>query len=145
MVDLLIPVGRRLVMNAGAVPLSMRGKVDGIVRNAADAREIGAAFGRSYRPKKPIMVVGPDARTVILVVGDGTAEAAELEDLAQMALARQEERVRRHGRGIDIDALREKHGEMRREDVDAAARNAFADHARKRQQNQRTMPGRRPG
>ena len=132
-------------MNAGAIPLSMQGKVSGIVRNEHDAGEIGAAFGRAAKPRKPIMLVGPDERTIILIVGDGVAEAAELEDLALATLNRQQERVRKQGRSLDFDALRERHGLMRREEVDPAIRQALIERIRRHQRSPITDPVRIPG
>ena len=125
-----MPIAPHLVMNAHAVPLAMQGQVSGYIRNLAEAKEIGHAFGRSNKPRNPIMLVGPDDRTIILIIGDGTAEAAELEDLAVMKMEQQKK--------LDLDALRERHGLMRRKDVDPAIRQAFADHHAQQKRNQRT-------
>lgn len=130
MTELIVPIARRLVMNAPAVPLSMQGQVSGYVRNLSEAKEIGHAFGRSSKPKAPIMLVGPDDRTIILIIGDGTAEAAELEDIAVMKMEQRKK--------TDFALLREQAGEMPREKVDSAIRQAFADHHTRQQRNQRT-------
>ncbi len=147
MVELLIPIGVNLpvVMNPASIPLSLQGQISGVIRNEHDAREIGATFGRSHKPKKPILLVGPDERTVILIVGDGAAEAAELEDIALAKLDQQRSRVRKTGRGLDFDAMRDRHNLMRREDVDPAIRQALVDRIKAHQSNSRTDPSRIPG
>ena len=73
------------------------------------------------------MVVGPDERTVILVVGDGQAEAAELEDLAVMKLEQAEEKARKGQRGFDFEAARERHGLPSAKDFDPLFRQALQD------------------
>ena len=111
MFELLLPIARRLTVNADAIPLSMRGKLTGVLRNKNDINEMAYAVGgRGVKPKKPLMIVGPDERTVLLVVGDGVAEAAELEELAHAQLEKAERNVKKHGRAFDFAAARERAG-----------------------------------
>lgn len=144
--DLLVPVGRLfpLVMNRPQIPMSMQGLVSGHVRGMADAQEIGHAFGRTRTPKLPLMVSGPDSRVPILVVGDGVTEAAELEDLAQEAIADQEERVKANSRGYDFDGAREKAGMVRREDFQQAMHDALEERIARHKANPVTDPPRQP-
>lgn len=130
-------------MNADAIPMSMRGMLTGVLRNKGDINEMAYAVGgRDVKPKKPLMIVGPDERTVLLIVGDGVAEAAELEELAHAGLERQEKNVKKHGRAFDFESARERAGlpqagefdqnyrDALRRRVDAHKRNPFSDPAR---------------
>ena len=92
--DILIPIAKRvpLVLNQWAVPLALDGQVSGAVRDVAGAKEIGHAFGRSRLIEKPLLVETSLGRAVVMT--EGVTEAAELEDLALMALERQEERAK---------------------------------------------------
>jgi hypothetical protein len=137
MTDLLVPVARR-------IPLALHGKVAGAFNGQRAAQEIGCVFGRSTRPKQPILLWGPDERSVMLIMGDGEAEAAELEDLAQAVLAKAQSNVDKTGRAVDFDALREKHGLMRREEVDAAVRDALRRRIAQHRANPVTDPFRQP-
>ena len=143
MVELLLPVARRLTVNADAIPLAMRGRLAGVLRNKADIAEMAYAVGgRGVKPKKPLMIVGPDERTVLLVVGDGVAEAAELEELAYHQLEKAEGEVKKHGRAFDFQSARERRGipqagefdglyrDALRRRIAAHKRNPFSDPAR---------------
>lgn len=92
--ELLIPIARRgtVVMNDWAIPLALQGQLSGAVRDAAGAKEIGYAFGRDHKPVKPFLVDTPYGRAVVMT--EGVTEAAELEDLALMAIERQAERAK---------------------------------------------------
>ena len=125
--DIIVPLARviDLVVCEDQVPLAMQGQLSGVVRGHGQAQEIGHAFGRSHKPRQPLMVYGPDNYMPILIIGDGETEAAELQDLAQDAIGRQEEMVRKTGRGFDFDSARERAGMVRREDFGRAASEAF--------------------
>jgi len=126
-VEILIPIARRVVINPGSVPLSLLGQLSGVVKGSGQAKEIGYAFGRASKPKQPLMLVGPDERTVILVIGDGHAEAAELEDLAVRKLELAEEKARKGQRGFDFEAARERHGLPSAKEFDPLFRQALRD------------------
>ena len=135
-VELLIPIGRRIIMNPGSIPLSLQGQLSGVVKGSGQAKEVGYAFGRNKRPKQPLMLLGPDERTVILIVGDGQAEAAELEDLAVMKMEQAEEKARKGQRGFDFEAARERRGVPSAKEFDPLFRQALQDSV-KRQKRRR--------
>lgn len=144
---LLVPVGRQLFvpgMGMAVVPMAMRKHVSGIARGDSEAREIGHFFGRTTKPDQPLMVVGPDERTPILIVGDGVTEAAEMEDLAQAAVAKQAETVKKTGSGYDFAEARERKGSVRREDFGRLASEAVLARIAKHKHNMRTDPPRKP-
>ena len=149
MVELLLPVAHRLTVNADAIPLSMRGKLTGVLRNKADIAEMAYAVGgRGVKPKQPLMIIGPDERTVLLVVGDGVAEAAELEDLAHAQLERAERNVKKHGRAFDFASARERRGLPQASEFDSLYRDALtrriADHKRNPFSDPARVPQRPP-
>ena len=86
-----------------------------------------------------MLLWGPDNKTLMVIIGDGEAEAAELEDIAQQAYDKAETNMKKFGRAVDIDSMRERAGAPRREEVDPMIRQAFRDHAAKLKQNRRTM------
>ncbi len=149
MFELLLPIARRLTVNADAIPLSMRGKLTGVLRNKNDINEMAYAVGgRGVKPKKPLMIVGPDERTVLLVVGDGVAEAAELEELAHAQLEKAERNVKKHGRAFDFAAARERAGLPQASEFDGLYRDALtrriADHKRNPFSDPARVPQRPP-
>lgn len=116
-------------------PAQMRGQLSAVVRNREDAQNLAYRLGgRGIRPDRPVMVETPRGR--VIVEGLGQATAAELEDMAVSALEKKS--------GPDFDHLREKNGLMRREEVDAAVRNALLDKVAKHKANHRTDPGVKP-
>ncbi len=59
MAELILPIARRLTVNADAIPMAMRGKLTGVLRNKADIAEMAYAIGgRGVKPQKPLMIVG---------------------------------------------------------------------------------------
>lgn len=145
MTDLLLPIGRVMhVPQHLAAPRSVRNDVSAAVRSQRDIEDIGHAFGKNYRPRAPIMVLGPDNRTVILIVGDGVTEASELQDLAAEAYGKQEETIRKTGNGSDFASLREKRGLWRKEEFGTVFAEALQERIRKHKANPRTDPFRQP-
>lgn len=149
MVELLLPIAHKLTVNADAIPMSMRGKLTGVLRNKHDINEMAYMLGgRDAKPKKPLMIVGPDERTVMLIVGDGVAEAAELEDLAHAGLERQERNVKKHGRAFDFASARERAGLPQAGEFDNLYRDALtrrvADHKRNPFSDPARVPQRPP-
>lgn len=144
---LLVPCGRRLFvpgMGMMTVPTQMRRHVSGIARGDREAAEIGHYFGRETKPDKPLMVVGPDGKVPILIIGDGVTEAAELQDLAVEAIAVQKDRIAAGGRGFDFDSAREKAGRARAEDFGKLASDAVQQRIAHHKANPVTDPPRRP-
>ena len=145
MVELLLPMARKLLVNADAIPLAMRGKLTGVLRNKKDIDEMAYAVGgRDVKPQKPLMIVGPDERTVLLVVGDGVAEASELEDLAHAQLEKAETNVKKHGRAFDFEAARERRGLPQAKEFDGLYRDALRRRVKAHQQNPISDPARVP-
>jgi hypothetical protein len=120
------------------VPFSMRGEVSGTLRGMQQAIDFAHAVGRDKKPTKPLMLYGPDEYMPILVIGDGVTEAAEMSDLAQEAIGRQQEAFKKYGRGMDFDDARERRGAIRREDFGPALAEAFARRAAYLKANQVT-------
>lgn len=140
MVDLLVPRARvvDLVVCEEQVPWDLKGEVSGVL-GRQQVTDYAYALGREAKPKKPLMVYGPDNYMPICIIGDGVTEAAEMQDLAEEAIGRQEEEVRRHGRGMNFDEARERRGMIRREDFGAAVADAMARRAAYLKANQRTL------
>jgi hypothetical protein len=112
--------------------------VAGAFDGMAAAGEIGRTFGRDAKPRKPVLLWGPDNKTLMIIIGDGDAEAAELEDIAQQAYDKAETNMKKFGRAVDIDGMRERAGAPRRENVDAMTRQALRDYAERKRRNWRT-------
>ena len=128
-------------MADSSAPAQMRGQVSAVVRNRQDAENLAARLGgRNLRPEAPVMV--DTGRSRVMVVGLGQATAAELQDLAVAAIERQETQRGKTGTDVDFDAMRERAGMMRREDVDAAVRNAMADRVARHKRNPFSDPAR---
>ncbi len=141
----MVPVARRLTVNGDAIPRAMRGKLTEVLRNKKDIAEMAYAVGgRGVKPKKPLMILGPDERTVLLVVGDGVAEAAELEDLAYAQLEKAEHNVKKHGRAFDFADARDRAGLPQAGEVDGLYRDALMRRAAAHKRNPFSDPARMP-
>lgn len=142
MIDIIVPQARivDLVVCEGQVPPSLRGMVSGTLRGMRQASDFAHAVGKATRPKAPLMLYGPDEYMPIMVIGDGETEAAEMQDLAMEAIGRQEEAVKRNGRGMNFDEARERAGMVRRENFQEAWHDAFQRRADYLRRNQRTDP-----
>ena len=145
MVEIILPVARKLLVNAELIPESMRGKLTGVLRNKADIKEMAYMVGgRDVKPKEPIMIVGPDSHTVMLVVGDGVAEAAELEDLAYHQFEKAEKSVQKTGRAFDFAAARENAGYPQAKEFDQLYRDALRRRIAQHKANPLSDPARQP-
>ncbi len=123
------------------VPASYRGKLSAVCRTLQDCDELPRWFGSSdFMPNLPVMVMVPGADGPTLIAGMGYATAAELRDCAVLAWSKQVDNLAATGSLADFDALREKHGLMRREEVDAAAREAMRRRVAQHRANPRTDP-----
>lgn len=125
------PRERDRALRSTQAPLSMRHMVSDVVRTPAEAADLAQRMGgRGVRPYRPVMVERADG-TRTMVVGDGVADASELSDLALAVLEK---------KPVDFDALRERGGQMRREDVGPKMREAFAARVERGKRNTRTDP-----
>lgn len=112
----------------------LAGRVSAVVRSQADAADLARKLGgRDVKARRPVLVDVGGTRK--LIVGDGDATAAELADLAAKAVESGEP---------DFDVLRERGGQMRREDVGPAMRNALMDRIARHRANPVTDPERVP-
>lgn len=143
--DFVVPIGHTLDWKGPTVPRLLTPHVAAGARGRREAAGLSEMFGsRSYKPTAPILLIGPDGRTPILLIGDGVTEVSELEDLAQAAIDQQEDQIAAGGRGMDFDKLREKHGQVRTDQVDNGIRDAIAARIAHHQQNPVTDPFRQP-
>lgn len=142
--EIVVPVGYDLSWKGPAVPRTMKNHISHAAKGMKEASEIGHLFGRSAKPFAPMLLIGPDGRTPIVVIGDGMTEAAELEDLAMEAIGHQQEQMDALGRGLDYDDMRERHGKVMREQVDTQIREAIRARIKHHQQNPVTDPFRQP-
>ena len=127
------------------VPLSYKGKCSAVCRTAEECGELVRWFGSpDFCPFEPIMVMVPGADAPTLIAGMGYATAAELQDCAVVTWHEQTDKLARTGRLFDFDALREKHGLMRREEVDAATRTALLERVARHQRSPISDPSRQP-
>lgn len=147
----MLPVARRTPpLDWTGVPPAIRSKFEGrvsaLARTEREAADLVAHYGdAAFCPYLPVLLIVPGAPTVQVLEGRGVTDAAELRDLAVVTWHRTTERLREnHGAMFDFDALREKHGLMRREQVDAAIREALQERVKLHKQNPVTDPGRDP-
>ncbi len=126
------------------VPEKFWGRVSAICRSHSECLDLNHWFGdENFEPDLPILILIPDgAGGVVYNQIDcmGLAPVYELRDQSVAVWELLEERVRRSGSVVDFDTLREKHNLMRREDVDAAVREAFMDRIRRHKANPVTDP-----
>lgn len=146
MVELLIPVARRdLVVNGHEVPAALQGHLSAVLRSDKEIDELAHALGgRDAKPRKPVMIWGPDDRTVMLIVGDGEAEAAEIEDLAHAQLAKAEAQVKKSGRAFDFEGARDRAGLPQAGDFDDGFRDALRRRRAQHKANPYSDPARQP-
>ena len=119
------------------VPMSYVGKCSAVCHSLLECEELVRWFGAAdFCPNLPVLVLVPGADAPVAIAGMGYATAAELQDCAIVTWGNKAT--------FDFDALREKHGLMRREEVDAATREAMRARIAKHKQNPRTDPPRVP-
>ena len=110
-----------------SVPSQYVGKCSAVCRTAAECDGLAQWFGSpDFAPYLPVMVLVPGADAPTLIAGLGYATAAELQDCAVVTWHKQTEKLAATGKLADFDALRERRGLMRREQVDQAVRDALA-------------------
>src|SRR3990167_7827592 len=120
------------------VPASYVGKCSAVCRTLEDCEGLVRWFGSpDFAPYLPVMVLVPGGAAPTLIAGLGYATAAELQDCAVVTWHRGQATP-------DFDALREKHGLMRRELVDAATREAMLKRIAQHKANPISDPARQP-
>ena len=119
---------RDRALRSTQAPHNMREQVVDVIRTKAEAADLAHRIGgRNVRPARSVLVERNGQRTMI--VGDGVATADELSQLAQSVFER---------KSVDFDVLRERGGQMRREDVADKMREAFEDRVKRGKRNART-------
>lgn len=127
------------------VPDSYRGKCSAVCRTMLECEELVRWFGSpDFAPYMPVMVMVPGADAPTLIAGMGFATAAELRDCAVAAWSSQTEKIAKTGHVLDFDSLRERAGLMRREEVDAATREAMVHRIARHMANPISDPARQP-
>jgi hypothetical protein len=133
-------MGKRVApIDWSGVPAQYVGKCSAVCRTLQECQELVRHFGDAdFAPFLPVLVMVPGAAAPTAITGLGYATAAELQDCAVVTWETQV------GRSLDFDALREKHGLMRREEVDAATREALLQRVAKHKANPISDPPRQP-
>lgn len=139
MVELLVPIARRsVILNAQGQPMSMQRAS----RGSQDAGELAYHLGgREVRPNAPIVLFAADGSPIVLI-GAGIAEASELQDLAEKALAEANENIRKQGTRFNFAEARERAGLPRAEDFDRLYRDALQQRVAEHKRNPVTDPHR---
>ncbi len=140
-----VQVAKRIApIDYKGVPAKFKGKLSAVCRTAAECDELVHWFGSpNFCPNLPIMVMVPGTQPT-LIPGFGYATASELRDCAVVTWYEQTERLAKTGRVFDFDALRERRGLMRREEVDPAVREAMLRRVEQHKANPVTDPFRKP-
>ena len=126
------------------VPRPLIGKMSAVCHTFAECDDLVAWFGSSdFCPFQPVLLLIPGMQPVA-IVGDGYATAAELRDCAVYAWEDHTAKIAKQGKLHDFDTLREKNGLTRREDVDAAVRQAIVDRINAHKASPVTDPFREP-
>lgn len=145
MVDLLIPIGRRMPVAYGNPQGVVNSTRAVVLRNKSDIANLGEIFGgRNAKPRQEIIVVGPDGRTPIMVVGLGVTEVAELEDVINEGVDRAKEKIKKYGTQMPFEEYRERHGLPRSEDFGTLFAEAVERRINEHKRNPRTNPARKP-
>lgn len=127
------------------VPDRYKGKCSAVCRTAEDCAELVRHFGSpDFAPYLPVMVLVPGAHAPTLIAGFGYATAAELRDCAVVTWEQQTAKIAAGKPPIDFDEARERHGLMRREDVDTATREALLSRIARHKANPISDPFRQP-
>ncbi len=127
------------------VPENFLGKLSAVCRTAGDCAELVRWFGdASFAPNLPVLVMVPGAHAPTLIAGMGYASAAELQDCAVVTWEEQTTKLAEGSPLLDYDAARERRGLPRREEVDAATRDALLRRVAAHMANPVTDPFRQP-
>lgn len=129
------------------VPKGLKTKFSAVCYSLTDCADLvhkfrGIDFYPAYGPYLPVLLLVPGAPQQI--AGWGLSTIEEIRDQAVAVWELITERLAKFGTTVDFDAMREKHGLMRREEVDAAVRQAFVDRINKHKANPVTDKPREP-
>ena len=106
---------------------------------AASAKALGdlsqIAGGRSGKPRDPVVIVGPDGQTPIMIAGMGFTEAAEIEEIGLAAIEKAEQNIKESGDAFKLDQWREDNGLCPRDEFDAHYKQALRDRAESHRRN----------
>jgi hypothetical protein len=131
------------IINWAGVPAEYVGKASAVCRTLDECADLVHWFGTpTFAPYLPVLVKAPAGWTAI--TGWGYADAAELQDCAVVLWTKQAEALTKTGRLMDFDALRERHGMIRAEDVPAAMAEALTRRIAHHRANPVTDPFRVP-
>lgn len=127
------------------VPAAYQGKCSAVCRTLLECQELVRWFGDAdFAPFWPVLVMVPGAPAPTAIAGMGYATAAELQDCAVVTWHQQTESLTTRGAIVDFDVARERAGMMRREEVDAATREALTDRIARHKANPISDPPRQP-
>ncbi len=127
------------------VPAQLKGRCSAVCHSLQECLDLVNWFGDAeFCPYLPVLLLVPGAQTAPAINGLGIAPAAEIRDIAVAYWEQTEEDVRLKRSFVDFDEAREKRGLMRREDVDAAVRQAMRDRVARHKANPITDPARQP-
>lgn len=129
------------------VPKGLNTKYSAVCRSLLDCADLvhkfrGIDFYPEYGPMLPVLLLVPGAPQQI--AGWGLSSIEEIRDQAVAVWEIITERLAKTGSTFDFDAAREQHGLMRRENVDAAIREAMRDRIAKHKASPVTDPPREP-
>src|SRR3990170_1285425 len=126
------------------VPVRFQKRLSAVCRTAEECAGLVRHFGSpDFAPYLPVMVIVPGTDAPTLIQGLGYATAAELQDCAVVTWHQQTEKLVK-GKLLDFDGLRERHGLMRREEVDTATREALLKRVEQHKANPISDPARQP-
>ena len=132
-VELLVPTHRNLLVNGHLIPVKLQGRVHSQVRDEKEVADLPHALGgRDKKPMGAVRFVAPDGHQVI-IMGNGKATAAELQDLAWDAIGKAKEAVKKNGGTVfNFRAMREREGlpqpEVAREWIREGAERNLENH-----------------
>ncbi len=127
------------------MPENFLGKLSAVCRTAEDCAELVRWFGSAaFAPNLPVLVMVPGAHAPTLIAGMGYATAAELQDCAVVTWEQQTTKLAEGKPLLDYDEARERRGLMRRDEVDAATRDALLRRIKAHMDNPVTDPFRQP-
>ncbi len=127
-------------VNESDIPFNLRRDVSGAA-GMKNAKDIAYRYGaRDHKPFLPLYVKGPDDRVPMVVAGWGEVEASEIQDLTLAAIDKQQEMIKRTGRAMDFDEMREQARMVRREDFPQMLSDAALERAEYMKAHSRTDP-----
>lgn len=150
MIELMVPQPRLPRVDTRGLPPVLARKVSAVCRSLEECNDLVSLFaGLDFSPLEgplyPVLLMVPGSPTHQQIAGWGLCDIYELRDMAVYVWNVTVERLKKNnGQLVDFDSLREKHGLMRREDVEAAVGEAFDDVIRRQKASPITNPSRQP-